>query len=141
VIRSPTISASSTPRIFGLWRERGIPRMRSCLLVWCHQRQNSIATSVSTSKLRVGFESHEARAMRRTILNLPGRYIDYELGSLAEVAGAFAVGGHYSLSVSGCETRRNCPTLSPSHTISSFSHKTHLKGFGSLEGPSVSITT
>src|SRR5208283_3831174 len=26
-IRSPTISASSTPRIFGLWRERGIPFM------------------------------------------------------------------------------------------------------------------
>src|SRR5450756_789352 len=47
----------------------------------------------------------------------------------------------YSRSASGRATSRNCPTLVPSHTNNSFSHKTHLKGFGSLEGPLVSITS
>src|ERR1035437_6457415 len=47
----------------------------------------------------------------------------------------------YSRSGSGRATRRNCPTLVPSHANNSFSHKTHLKGRASLEGPLVSITS
>jgi hypothetical protein len=47
----------------------------------------------------------------------------------------------YSRSESGRHIRRNCPTLSPSHANNSFSHKTHLKGAESLEGPLVSITS
>jgi hypothetical protein len=48
---------------------------------------------------------------------------------------------NYSRSESGRQTRRNCPTLFPSHANNSFWHKTHVKGAGSLEGPLVSITS
>jgi hypothetical protein len=46
-----------------------------------------------------------------SILNLPSRYIDYELGGLVEVARAFAMVRHYSRSGSGREIMRKSPTL------------------------------
>jgi hypothetical protein len=48
--------------------------------------------------------------------------------------------GRYSRSSSGRQMRRNCP-LSPFHANISLSHKTHLAGRVSLEGPLVSITS
>ena len=55
--------------------------------------------------------------------------------------GVSALVGYYSRSSSGRQTRCNWPTLSPSHANNSLSHKTHLKGRASLEGPLVSITS
>src|SRR5208283_1701259 len=79
-IRSPTISASSTPRIFGLWRERGIV-----------QQPDFFRTLRRPLGIRRVLRKAEGIDQEKTILLLLGLHCRLYARKLVALAGCHAV--------------------------------------------------